>query len=167
MASFHIVALVVTEVKDYKTGPFYIRLFLRAIVTVWNHDFIRQLPMLPMQQLEDWFSLRSLPTWPNALGLNTLKSSLNNVSRLIPEFVCQSQIIDSSVGDGGGYKNIVMEIKGDSVYSKMKWEAGVHRVQRVPATESQGRVHTSTATVAIMPECDEVDIKIDPKDIEM
>jgi len=79
----------------------------------------------------------------------------------------QSQIIDSSVGDGGGYKNIVMEIKGDSVYSKMKWEAGVHRVQRVPATESQGRVHTSTATVAIMPECDEVDIKIDPKDIEM
>jgi len=49
----------------------------------------------------------------------------------------------------------------------MKWEAGVHRVQRVPATESQGRVHTSTATVAIMPECDEVDIKIDPKDIEM
>mmetsp|Transcript_29114 Transcript_29114/g.32671 ORF Transcript_29114/g.32671 Transcript_29114/m.32671 type:complete len:414 (+) Transcript_29114:134-1375(+) len=79
----------------------------------------------------------------------------------------QSQIIDSSIGDGGGYKNIVMEIKGDSVYSKMKWEAGVHRVQRVPATESQGRVHTSTATVAIMPECDEVDVKIDPKDIEM
>jgi len=79
----------------------------------------------------------------------------------------QSQIIDSSIGDGGGYKNIVMEIKGDSVYSKMKWEAGVHRVQRVPATESQGRVHTSTATVAIMPECDDVDVKIDPKDIEM
>ena len=49
----------------------------------------------------------------------------------------------------------------------MKWEAGVHRVQRVPATESQGRVHTSTATVAVMPECDEVDVKIDPKDIEM
>ena len=58
-------------------------------------------------------------------------------------------------------------VKGDSVYSRMKWEAGVHRVQRVPATESQGRVHTSTATVAIMPECDEVDIKIDPKDIEI
>lgn len=79
----------------------------------------------------------------------------------------QSKLIDSSNGDDGGYKNIVMEIKGDSVYSKMKWEAGVHRVQRVPATESQGRVHTSTATVAIMPECDEVDVKIDKKDIEM
>ena len=79
----------------------------------------------------------------------------------------QSSIIDTSTGDDGGYKNVVLEIKGDMVYSKLKWEAGVHRVQRVPATESQGRVHTSTATVAIMPECDEVDVKIDPKDIDM
>ena len=76
-------------------------------------------------------------------------------------------MMDSSPGDDGGYKNVVLEIKGDSVYSKLKWEAGVHRVQRVPATETQGRVHTSTATVAIMPECDDVDVKIDPKDIEM
>ncbi|KAL3773773.1 hypothetical protein ACHAW5_002981 [Stephanodiscus triporus] len=76
-------------------------------------------------------------------------------------------MMDSSPGDDGGYKNVVLEVTGDSVYSKLKWEAGVHRVQRVPATETQGRVHTSTATVAIMPECDEVDVKIDPKDIEM
>ena len=79
----------------------------------------------------------------------------------------QCTMIDSTNGDDGGYKNVVLDVKGDSVYSKLKWEAGVHRVQRVPATESQGRVHTSTATVAIMPECDEVDVKIDPKDIEM
>lgn len=79
----------------------------------------------------------------------------------------QSTIVDASNGDDGGYKNVVMEVKGDSVYSRMKWEAGVHRVQRVPATESQGRVHTSTATVAIMPECDEVDVQIDPKDLEI
>jgi len=79
----------------------------------------------------------------------------------------QSTMIESSSGDDGGYKNVVLDVKGDSVYSKMKWEAGVHRVQRVPATESQGRVHTSTATVAIMPECDEVDVKIDPKDVEI
>lgn len=78
-----------------------------------------------------------------------------------------SSMIDSSTGDDGGYKNVVLEVKGDMVYSKLKWEAGVHRVQRVPATESQGRVHTSTATVAVMPECDDVDINIDPKDIEM
>lgn len=72
----------------------------------------------------------------------------------------QVSMMDSSPGDDGGYKNVVLEVKGDSVYSKLKWEAGVHRVQRVPATETQGRVHTSTATVAIMPECDEVDVKI-------
>jgi protein subunit release factor A len=79
----------------------------------------------------------------------------------------KATIIDESSGDDGGYKNVVLEVTGDKVYSKMKWEAGVHRVQRVPATESQGRVHTSTATVAIMPECDEVDVKIDPKDLQM
>lgn len=79
----------------------------------------------------------------------------------------QATVMDSSPGDDGGYKNVVLEVKGDMVYSRLKWESGVHRVQRVPATESQGRVHTSTATVAIMPECDDVDVKIDPKDIEM
>mmetsp|Transcript_29948 Transcript_29948/g.45396 ORF Transcript_29948/g.45396 Transcript_29948/m.45396 type:complete len:405 (-) Transcript_29948:921-2135(-) len=79
----------------------------------------------------------------------------------------QATEIDSSSGDDGGFKSVTLDVKGDMVYSKLKWEAGVHRVQRVPATESQGRVHTSTATVAIMPECDEVDIKIDPKDIEI
>lgn len=79
----------------------------------------------------------------------------------------QANVVDYSAGDDGGYKNVVLDIRGEKVYSRMKWEAGVHRVQRVPATESQGRVHTSTATVAVMPECDEVDINIDPKDIEM
>ncbi len=79
----------------------------------------------------------------------------------------QASIIDFSPGEDGGYKNVVLEVRGDMVYSKLKWEAGVHRVQRVPATESQGRVHTSTATVAIMPECDEVDVNIDAKDIDM
>jgi peptide chain release factor 1 len=76
-------------------------------------------------------------------------------------------MIDWSNGDDGGYKSVTLDVKGDMVYSKLKWEAGVHRVQRVPATESQGRVHTSTATVAVMPECDEVDVQIDPKEIEM
>lgn len=66
-------------------------------MTVWNHDFIQQLPMLPMQQLEDWFGLSSVMTWPNASGLNTLKSQLANDTRLIPDFVCQSQIIESTL----------------------------------------------------------------------
>lgn len=67
----------------------------------------------------------------------------------------------------GGFKEYVMEVTGERVYSKLKYESGVHRVQRVPATESQGRVHTSTATVAIMPEVDDVEVVIDPKDIEL
>ncbi|KAJ6854089.1 peptide chain release factor APG3, chloroplastic isoform X1 [Iris pallida] len=76
-------------------------------------------------------------------------------------------IISSSEAEKGGYKTCVMEIKGKRVYSKLKFESGVHRVQRVPQTEAQGRVHTSTATVAIMPEADEVEVVIDPKDIEL
>ncbi|XP_027148658.1 peptide chain release factor APG3, chloroplastic-like [Coffea eugenioides] len=75
--------------------------------------------------------------------------------------------VSSSEAEKGGFKTYVMEIKGNRVYSKLKYESGVHRVQRVPQTEAQGRVHTSTATVAIMPEADEVEVEIDPKDIEL
>ena len=74
-------------------------------------------------------------------------------------------IIDETDTEVGGYKDVAVMITGTKVYSKLKFENGAHRVQRVPSTESQGRVHTSTATVAVMPEYDEVDIDIDPKDI--
>lgn len=77
------------------------------------------------------------------------------------------KLVSSSDADMGGCKEAVMEVTGDRVYSKLKFEAGVHRVQRVPVTETQGRVHTSTATVAVMPEVDDVEVHIDPKDIEM
>ncbi|BAY76374.1 peptide chain release factor 1 [Nostoc linckia NIES-25] len=76
-------------------------------------------------------------------------------------------LVSESLGEMGGWKEVILEIKGDDVYSQLKFEAGVHRVQRVPLTEAGGRVHTSTATVAIMPEVDDVEIHIDPKDIEM
>jgi len=75
--------------------------------------------------------------------------------------------VSASESDMGGFKELVISVKGDSVYSQLKFEAGVHRVQRVPATESQGRVHTSTATVAVMPEADPVEVKIDPTDLEV
>tara|TARA_B100000073_G_scaffold266327_1_gene225906 strand:- start:530 stop:1594 length:1065 start_codon:yes stop_codon:yes gene_type:complete len=75
--------------------------------------------------------------------------------------------ISASESDLGGFKELVLSVKGESVYSQLKFEAGVHRVQRVPATESQGRVHTSTATVAVMPEVDPVEVKIDPSEIEV
>ncbi|MBC7882233.1 MAG: peptide chain release factor 1 [Anaerolineae bacterium] len=76
-------------------------------------------------------------------------------------------LASESLNESGGVKEVMLEITGDSVFSKLKFEAGVHRVQRVPATETQGRVHTSTATVAIMPEVEEVDIQINPNDIEI
>ncbi|WAL61105.1 peptide chain release factor 1 [Thermocoleostomius sinensis] len=77
------------------------------------------------------------------------------------------KLVSESLADMGGFKEAILEIQGDQVYSKLKFEAGVHRVQRVPVTEAGGRVHTSTATVAVMPEVDDVEVEIDPKDIEL
>ena len=77
------------------------------------------------------------------------------------------EIINSEPGTAGGYSQIEFMIKGDSVYSKLKYESGAHRVQRVPATESQGRVHTSTATVLVMPEVTDVDIEINEQDLRI
>ncbi len=76
-------------------------------------------------------------------------------------------IVSSSSSDMGGYKEIIANIKGDKVYSYLKYEAGVHRVQRVPETESQGRVHTSACTVAVMPEAEDVDIVLEDKDLKI
>ncbi len=76
-------------------------------------------------------------------------------------------LVSESLAEMGGFKEAILEIKGEQVYSQLKFEAGTHRVQRVPLTEAGGRVHTSTATVAVMPEVDDVEIEIDPKDIEM
>lgn len=77
------------------------------------------------------------------------------------------EILDSSATGLGGFKEVVFQITGNGVYRRMKFESGVHRVQRVPDTESQGRVHTSTVTVAVMPEAEEVDIEINPADLRI
>lgn len=77
------------------------------------------------------------------------------------------EVIESSPASMGGVKEIVAAIQGHKVYSKLKYESGVHRVQRVPATETQGRIHTSAATVAVLPEADEIDIKIEAKDLRI
>ncbi len=77
------------------------------------------------------------------------------------------EILDYTEGGVGGYKEVIVSIKGEDVYGKMKYESGVHRVQRVPATETQGRVHTSAATVMVLPEAEEVDVEINPADIEI
>src|SRR5881275_3256094 len=75
--------------------------------------------------------------------------------------------LGSSPSETGGFKEITFAVKGDGAYSVFKWEAGTHRVQRVPETESQGRIHTSTATVAVMPEAEEVEVELDPNDLKI
>jgi len=77
------------------------------------------------------------------------------------------ETLDSSPSDLGGFKEIIFQINGADVFKRLKYESGVHRVQRVPATEAQGRIHTSTATVAVLPEAQEVDVEIKPDDIEV
>jgi len=79
----------------------------------------------------------------------------------------KTELLTESMNDTGGYKEVVFSIKGDSAFSKLKFESGVHRVQRVPATESQGRIHTSTVTVAVLPEAEESDIEISPNDLRI
>ena len=77
------------------------------------------------------------------------------------------EVLSTSLSGVGGFKEVIALIEGDRVYSKLKYESGVHRVQRVPKTEAQGRIHTSTVTVAVLPEADEVDVVIEPKDLRV
>jgi len=77
------------------------------------------------------------------------------------------ELISESPSDVGGYKEVVFGVKGDGVYGELKYESGVHRVQRIPATESGGRIHTSTVTVAVLPEAEETDIEINPNDLRI
>jgi peptide chain release factor 1 len=79
----------------------------------------------------------------------------------------QLELLSSSSGAAGGMREVIVGVNGKGAYSYLKYESGVHRVQRVPATETQGRIHTSTATVAVMPEVDDVEINIDPKDLKI
>lgn len=79
----------------------------------------------------------------------------------------QVEVLDSNQSDLGGFKEIVFEVRGRGAYSRLKYESGVHRVQRVPETEAQGRIHTSTATVAVLPEADDVDVHIDQEDLRI
>jgi peptide chain release factor 1 len=89
------------------------------------------------------------------------------LTRFAEQHGFKTETLTSSGGDAGGFKELVFEIRGDGAYSLFKHESGVHRVQRVPATESQGRIHTSTATVAVLPEAEDLDVAIDPNDLRI
>src|SRR3954447_3699356 len=92
---------------------------------------------------------------------------LNMYLRFCAKKGWKTSIVSESEGTVGGYKEVVVEVQGDDVYGTLKFESGVHRVQRVPETETQGRVHTSAATVAVMPEAEEVDFELNPADVKM
>ncbi|WP_257666137.1 peptide chain release factor 1 [Parapedobacter tibetensis] len=79
----------------------------------------------------------------------------------------RAEVMDVTEGTAGGYKEVILKVNGEDVYGQLKYESGVHRVQRVPDTETQGRVHTSAASVAVLPEAEEVDVEVNPADVEM
>ena len=132
--------------------------------------------------LEEEIKLLLLPTDPNdeknvileiRAGTGGDEASLfaAEVFRMYQRFAEQHrwkiEVLSMSESGVGGYKEVIAIIEGERVYSQLKWESGVHRVQRVPATETQGRVHTSAITVAVLPEAEEVDVKIEAKDIRI
>lgn len=132
--------------------------------------------------LEDEIKVRMLPTDPNdeknviveiraGAGGDEAGLFAGELYRMYARYAeaqkWKVEEIDSAENEVGGYKDVSFMIKGKGVYSKMKYESGVHRVQRVPATESQGRIHTSTATVAVLPEAEDVEIEINPGDLRI
>nr|MBP8974441.1 PCRF domain-containing protein [Anaerolineae bacterium] len=88
-------------------------------------------------------------------------------SRYAEDHGWKVEVVSAHETGVGGYKEIIFEVRGAGAFSRLKYESGVHRVQRVPVTESQGRIHTSTATVAVLAEMDEVDVEIDPRDLQI
>ena len=88
-------------------------------------------------------------------------------SRYAEQVGWKMEIVSSNEGTAGGYKEIIAEVQGENVYAVLKYEGGIHRVQRVPDTETQGRVHTSAITVAVIPEVDDVEVDIKPNEIKM
>ena len=142
-----------------------------------NAEIEKEIP-----ELEDQIKILMLPKDPNddkdiimeirgAAGGDEASLFAGDLLRMYEKYAERQNwkvsMIDTEPTEVGGYKHVAIMITGDKVYSKLKYENGAHRVQRIPVTESQGRVHTSTATVAVMPEYEQVDIDIDPKDIRV
>jgi peptide chain release factor 1 len=135
-----------------------------------------------MEQLEEDLRLAMLEKDPNdsknviievraGTGGDEAALFAGDLYRMLTKYAEQrgftSEALSISAAEVGGFKEVVFEIKGDGAYSVFKYEAGVHRVQRVPKTESQGRIHTSTATVAVLPEAEDVEIEVDPNDLQI
>jgi peptide chain release factor 1 len=135
-----------------------------------------------IEEIEDRVTLALVPTDPadakdviveirSAAGGDEAALWAGDLLRMYERYADRAGLevesMDSSPSEAGGFDKVTVAIKGRGAYSKMKYEAGVHRVQRVPKTESQGRIHTSTATVAVLPEVEEVEVEIDPNDVKV
>lgn len=135
-----------------------------------------------MQQIKDDIQILMLPTDPNdqknvfveirgGAGGDEAALFAHSLYRLYVKYAesrnWKVELMSVNETDIGGFKEVVFMIKGNGAYSRLKYESGVHRVQRVPETESSGRIHTSTATVAVLPEVDDVDVHIDPNDLRI
>lgn len=160
------------ELLQIETDPEMLEMVREEIATL----------QVKMETLEEQLNFALLPKDPNdekdviieiraAAGGDEASLFAGDLLRMYLRY-CEvtgwkSKVISSSPAELGGYKEVCIEVSGDMVYSKLKFEAGVHRVQRVPSTEASGRIHTSTATVAVMPEVSEVEVNVDPNDIEL
>lgn len=135
-----------------------------------------------MERLEDALRLALVPTDPNdekdviveirsAAGGDEAALWAGDLQQMYQSFAERQgfrvETLEVSPSETGGFKEAIFAVKGRGAYSKLKYEAGVHRVQRVPQTESQGRVHTSTATVAVLPEAEEIEVELDPNDVRV
>jgi peptide chain release factor 1 len=147
-------------------------------------DLRELLPELEQRsaQLEEQLRLAMVPTDPadrkdvivevrQGVGGDEAALWAGDVYRMLARYAerrgYKVEELSASPSDGGGYKEVTFAVKGDGAYSVFKWEGGTHRVQRVPETESQGRIHTSTATVAVMPEAAEVEVELDENDLKI
>ena len=135
-----------------------------------------------MERLEDEFKILLLPKDPNddkniiveirgAVGGDEANIFAGDLMRMYVKYAetqgWKIQLLDAALGASGGYSYVSFMVKGENVYSKLKFESGAHRVQRVPKTEASGRIHTSTATVLVMPEAEEIDVEINPNDLQV
>jgi len=143
---------------------------------------VRKTNLALMEQMEEDFKTLLLPKDPNddkniiveirgAVGGDEANIFAGDLVRMYSKYAEKQgwkiKLLDASLGSSGGYSYISFMVKGENVYSKLKFESGAHRVQRVPKTEASGRIHTSTATVLVMPEAEEVDVQINPADLKI
>ena len=180
---------IVLQLKEYKNILANIESAKEVIATEKDEDF-REMAKAELEELspkkdemEEILKEMLVPKDPNdsknvileirgGTGGDEAAIFAGDLFRMYQRFIEKQEgwrmnLLDHSEGSAGGFKEIVMEVEGEDVYGKLKFESGVHRVQRVPMTESQGRIHTSAASVAVMPEADEVDVSVNMNDVRI